>query len=112
MAPTAMKTVPSGRLDFFMNGASLVSGTTRVGMGSDVPASVGKSVATLGNAVLVPVVDAVVDVEEEVVVVVAGSAAEDVMARIKMAPRKYRHVLTIPSCPLVECAILIERLGS
>lgn len=40
-APTQMKTVPSGKLDFCMNGAPLVSGTMREGMDVTTPAIVG-----------------------------------------------------------------------
>lgn len=41
-APTQMKTVPSGRLDFCMKGAAAVSGTPMVGM--PAPAIVGRPV--------------------------------------------------------------------
>lgn len=41
IAPTTMKTLPSGRLDFCMNGAFAVLGT--VGVGMVAPATVGRS---------------------------------------------------------------------
>lgn len=47
MAPTAMKTVPSGALECFMKGAFLVGGTVGagyVGMGPPGPVSVGRPV--------------------------------------------------------------------
>ena len=112
MAPTVMKTVPSGRLDFFMKGASLVSGTTSVGMGNNVPASVGKSLRP-GNAALLLVVDiddvSVVDVEvnvEDVDVVAAGSAAKAVIARMRAVTKRLSHGLR--SNPTVDCVILDE----
>jgi hypothetical protein len=56
MAPTMMKTVPSGSLDCCMNGALAVGGTEGA---TYAPASVGKSVAVLdeGRAGTLPVFD-------------------------------------------------------
>lgn len=45
IAPTAMKTVPSGRLLVFMKGASFVSGTMGVTIEA-IPVSVGRSVGS------------------------------------------------------------------
>jgi len=81
-----------------MKGASLVSGTTSVGMGNDVPVSVGKPLR-LGNAAWllvvgiddVNVVDGEVDVED--VDVVVGSAAKAVIARTRTVTKRLSHGL-------------------
>lgn len=49
MAPTAMKTVPSGKFVFCMNGAPLVSGTIRGG---------GRTPESVGSGGAVPVLEA------------------------------------------------------
>lgn len=54
MAPTAMKTVPSGALECFMKGAFLVGGTVGagyVGIGRPGPVNVGKPVGPESSAV-------------------------------------------------------------
>jgi len=61
-APTTMKTVPSGRDDFCMNGASAVYGTTMVGI--PAPATVGAPVNLNTELVLVPELAAVVEAED------------------------------------------------
>lgn len=54
-APTTMKTVPSGRDDFCINGASAVYGTTMVGI--PAPATVGALVSLNTEFVAVPLVE-------------------------------------------------------
>lgn len=56
-APTAMKTVPSGRVDFCMKGAPAVYGMTR--SGTPAPAIVGKPVNPVKEAVTEPVLPVV-----------------------------------------------------
>ena len=70
-APTHMNTVPSGRLDFCMNGAMEVSGTTM--SGTPTPANVGKSegCVTVESTVLVGFVAAVSELEAALVVAAA-----------------------------------------
>lgn len=70
-APTTIKTVPSGREDFCMNGASAVYGTIIVGI--PAPATVGAAVSEKREPVAVPVVE----VAEPVVVV--AELAEDAL---------------------------------
>jgi SH3-like domain-containing protein len=62
VAPTAMNTVPSGRDDFCMNGASAVNGMTRVGM--PAPWMVGRSVRwNVVPVAMLTVLDPLVDAE-------------------------------------------------
>jgi hypothetical protein len=65
-APTQMKTVPSGRVDFCMNGALDVSGTIMVG--TPTPSMLGAPV--MENLDTVPAAAVSADVDEEEVVVV------------------------------------------
>ena len=69
--PTQMKTVPSGREDFCMNGAAEVSGTMMVGI--DAPGILGRSSAAEDEAIVGRAPPDVAAAEPVVVAVVLAS---------------------------------------
>jgi len=78
-APTMINTVPSGREDFCMNGASAVYGTTIVGI--PAPATVGAAVRENSELAAVPVEGTA----DEALVVVAAELADDEVAFVLLA---------------------------